>query len=462
MKNSYTKQLLHRFYIIFSLITVMIVMVVNLQYITIVKSGANSYAQDIDKYKLYKNQTQLKNQKELISAPEIIFNSFLNKAIPIYPTVENKQYSMSYTPPYNYWMFIIKPTLLIIFILSIIYFFMRTLLQKGLNNLAKLQSLLHQFLDKESFNKALYQDLFQEDEEISQIASELHELFLKNISISASRKRFIKKFELLNELVFEFDEKLVITEANAVFLKLHCKGENFSELLIQENRSNFFEHRQSLQNGNCEQLTLIDSLGALNTFYEIKIFFDGTTYGAVARDVTASHKEHKRVLHTSLHDTLTGLPNRALFIDRLTKEIATASREKRGFHLLFFDLNKFKEINDTYSHDIGDNILKTFALRVSMSLRDSDTFARFGGDEFLAILPDCSDIEHVIKKIHTSLETPYIHDDINILITTAIGLASYPQDATTPEMLIDFADKAMYLSKQKKRAYYTYTQTCDN
>lgn len=425
-------------------------MVVNLQYITIVKFGANSYAQDIGKYKLYENANFIKTEKKFISAQEIIVNSFLNQAIPIYPTIEKKQYSMSYTPPYNYWMFIIKPTLVIIFILSLIYFFIRTLLQKGLDNLAKLQHLLQEFLDKESFNKALYQELFKEDEEISQVANELHELFLKNISLSKSRKRFIKKFELLNELVFEFNEKLVITEVNTVFLKLHCKGVNFSELLTQENRSKFFDYRKSLQNGECEQLILIDSLEAPNTFYEIKIFFDGTIYGAVARDVTESYKEHEKVLHTSLHDTLTGLPNRALFIDRLTKEIATAKREDRGFHLLFFDLNKFKEINDTYSHDIGDNILKTFALRVSMSLRESDTFARFGGDEFLAILPECSNIKHVINKIHTNLETPYMHDNIIIQISTAIGVAYYPDDATTLEMLINFADEKMYLSKQKK------------
>ena len=158
----------------------------------------------------------------------------------------------------------------------------------------------------------------------------------------------------------------------------------------------------------------------------------------------------QRIAH---HDSLTGLPNRLLFNDRLAQSIRLARRDKRGFALLFLDLNKFKQVNDTLGHDAGDELLQQVAARIRGQLRDSDTLARVGGDEFTVILPDVAtleDAETVARKIVAALSAPIRLErhERSVEIGVSVGVALYPSDAADADALISAADAAMYSAKQ--------------
>jgi diguanylate cyclase (GGDEF)-like protein len=157
------------------------------------------------------------------------------------------------------------------------------------------------------------------------------------------------------------------------------------------------------------------------------------------------------------HDSLTGLPNRKLFSDRLGIALTHAQRNQKEVGIAMLDLDHFKGVNDTLGHDVGDLLLKAAAERLSAELRKGDTVARFGGDEFLLILPDLEVIEDAIQvaqKIVDSFRKPFLIDTHQLIVTTSIGIAVYPQDGTKEDILLKNADKAMYQAKQTGRARY--------
>ena len=157
---------------------------------------------------------------------------------------------------------------------------------------------------------------------------------------------------------------------------------------------------------------------------------------------------------SSQRDLLTGLPNRGLTLDRLEAAIASARRNGRKLGVLFVDLDAFKAVNDTRGHAAGDRALRNAANRLASSVRDSDTVGRFGGDEFLAILPDIEargDALVVAAKMVTALSAPMGSADDSPSLTASIGIATYPDDASTGFDLIAFADKAMYRAKAHAR-----------
>ncbi|OQY38978.1 diguanylate cyclase, partial [Candidatus Atribacteria bacterium 4572_76] len=155
----------------------------------------------------------------------------------------------------------------------------------------------------------------------------------------------------------------------------------------------------------------------------------------------------------SLYDYLTKLPNRVLFYDRMKQEIAYARRERKKFSLMFLDLDNFKEVNDKFGHDIGDQVLQGVAKRFRKLLRKTDTICRLGGDEFIILLPRLAQARvntvDVARKIFSSLSEPFLIKGNQINITTSIGIALYPDDGEKGEILIKSADKAMYLAKKE-------------
>lgn len=164
--------------------------------------------------------------------------------------------------------------------------------------------------------------------------------------------------------------------------------------------------------------------------------------------------------HASLHDPLTGLPNRALFNDRLEHGLAVANRNNLHFAVMFLDLDDFKMVNDTYGHDVGDLVLQTIAGRLKETTRDDDTVCRHGGDEFLYILVNTEsehDIALVAEKIIQAVQIPCdirVRDlSLSLSINASLGIAIYPKDGAAPDALLDKADKAMYRAKQNKCRY---------
>lgn len=153
------------------------------------------------------------------------------------------------------------------------------------------------------------------------------------------------------------------------------------------------------------------------------------------------------------HDELTGLPNRALIMDRIEQGIRDAHRDKQPMAVLFLDLNGFKPVNDTYGHEAGDHVLREVSQRLRMVVRDRDTVGRISGDEFIMILADTDrpGCDVVIEKIRHGFDAPFVIDaETNLTMGVSIGVAIYPDDGATPSDLMRIADNDMYRHKPRR------------
>ncbi|MFX4260728.1 EAL domain-containing protein [Pelotomaculum propionicicum] len=180
---------------------------------------------------------------------------------------------------------------------------------------------------------------------------------------------------------------------------------------------------------------------------------------AVSRDITEKQKYEETIKFQAFHDSLTGLPNRLLFKDRLSLELAHCRRNNKMLALIFLDLDRFKLINDTLGHEVGDLLLCQVAERLSECVREGDTVARLGGDEFTIMLPEITCAEgaaKVAEKILENIRKPVILGEHELFISTSAGIALYPSDGDDTETLIKNADTAMYLSKEKNRDNYQF------
>lgn len=156
--------------------------------------------------------------------------------------------------------------------------------------------------------------------------------------------------------------------------------------------------------------------------------------------------------HLARHDQLTDLPNRELFHDRLHTALAKARREHQRLSLLYIDLDRFKQVNDNYGHDIGDLLLREVAQRISACVRESDTVGRIGGDEFVALLGNVDSPESamaVAEKIRVELDRPFELAGQRLQVSSSIGIASYPDHSGEKKHLLRFADDAMYAAKRQ-------------
>ncbi|MDO8605439.1 MAG: EAL domain-containing protein [Phaeospirillum sp.] len=188
---------------------------------------------------------------------------------------------------------------------------------------------------------------------------------------------------------------------------------------------------------------------------------DGSRRGLVlvGRDITERKLTAARIHHLAHHDSLTELPNRVLFQERLRQALAQAKRSGWTLGLLFLDLDKFKDINDTLGHHVGDLLLKAVAKRLCRCVRETDTVARLGGDEFAVILTDLDDAEgasRVAEAIIASIADPFGLEDHEVLTSTSIGITLYPSDATDADQLLKNADLAMFRSKAEGRNNYHF------
>jgi diguanylate cyclase (GGDEF)-like protein len=181
---------------------------------------------------------------------------------------------------------------------------------------------------------------------------------------------------------------------------------------------------------------------------------------AVRRD---RRRAEERVIHLAYHDSLTDLPNRSLFHDRLEQAVAGARRTQEPVALLVMDLDGFKPINDSLGHYTGDLVLQQVASRLHSVLREADTLARLGGDEFAFVLPrtDGEGAAIAAEKILRVLRQPILVDRASLLVTGSVGIAWFPEHGQTAEMLLQKADIAMYAAKTAKLEFATYTAERD-
>ncbi len=183
-----------------------------------------------------------------------------------------------------------------------------------------------------------------------------------------------------------------------------------------------------------------------------------THYVAVFSDITKVRQSQDQLDHMAHHDPLTSLPNRLLFHDRLNHALQRAVRAQEQLAVLFIDLDRFKNVNDTLGHHVGDELLKQVAGALAGQLREGDTLARLGGDEFIVLLENVDGFGagHVAEKLVTMFEQPFIVADYELFVTGSVGISMFPGDAADLNLLIRNADVAMYQAKARGRNGYQF------
>jgi diguanylate cyclase (GGDEF)-like protein/PAS domain S-box-containing protein len=180
---------------------------------------------------------------------------------------------------------------------------------------------------------------------------------------------------------------------------------------------------------------------------------------AVIRDITERKLTEQQLIHQANYDCLTGLPNRTLILDRLKQAIAFEQRRERHLAVMFLDLDDFKTVNDTLGHEGGNLLLKEVALRLSETVRDTDTVGRLFGDEFVILLRDIPGTEEVIRLIRElsqAFERPFIIGGSEIFATFSVGIALFPEDGSCGDELLKKADTAMYASKKSGKNRFSF------
>ncbi len=251
--------------------------------------------------------------------------------------------------------------------------------------------------------------------------------------------------ELLNMNIFDINPHLKIEHVDALKKIEKEKGKVLNRA-IHKRKDGSLYHAQSL----------IHRVKYNNE--DAFVIFD-TDITKQVEDEKFLEEQTLKLNHQANHDTLTSLPNRMLFHDRLSQIIKSSSRNKEKFALLFLDLDQFKKINDTLGHHFGDDVLIEAALRLKSIIREEDTLARLGGDEFTIILKDVKGIQSasiVAQKIISIIKEPIYTRGQTLSISSSIGISMFPDDATSEENLIKFADTAMYKAKDEGRDNFQF------
>ncbi len=309
------------------------------------------------------------------------------------------------------------------------------------------------------------EDVIRFDEAIDQAIAE------SVFSYSASHDQQARVFETIlsstPDLAFTFDLDGRVAYANQALIAAlslprdQIVGKSFADLGMPNVADLQREIQQVIRTKQPYRCEIHHPTGsgapAWHEYIFVPVLNDEGVVEAIAgtgRDVTERKADARAVWEMANFDAVTGLPNRRLFWDRLEHDVKHARRIGARLALLFIDLDHFKEANDRFGHQVGDRILRLAAARIRSCVRETDTAARVGGDEFTVILQDLNDpkqVEAISEKIRQQLAEPFGTGDEGAPISSSIGITLFPRDASTAEQLIKNADEAMYAAKSAGR-----------
>jgi len=274
--------------------------------------------------------------------------------------------------------------------------------------------------------------------------------------ITIDEKGIIQSFNWAAEKMFGYDANDVI-------------GNNVSMLMPEPHRSSHDKYIHNYMTTGIRKAigseTEVDGLHSDGSTFPLALriseMIDDNVklFVGIAQDITERREAFSRLDYKASHDDLTGLPNRMQFHDRLEVAVTKAQRNKDMVGLMFLDLNRFKQVNDTFGHDVGDQLLKEVAQRLKQSIRQSDTVARLSGDEFTIILEEVTEpeaLDTVANKILLAFKHPFSLANRELPVTTSIGIAVYPSDEQNLDALLTAADTAMYHAKQRGMNQYAF------
>ncbi len=305
-------------------------------------------------------------------------------------------------------------------------------------------------------------------DEISDVAASLEEMMTRVNARDAEQRVYLDTLAILEEAVLELDCDGRIVHASPGWHRLtHCQdnvqGIAITEFIHQYDADALHQVCAAFRSGEKNQAQLrlrLRNDDGSEQWAECRLIAQTGSQGklsgirGILRDITQTYLHEQQITHMALHDALTDLPNRILLDDRIKIATRMASRSEKYVAVCFIDLDHFKKINDSLGHKAGDRLLVAFSKRLREQLRSGDTLARWGGDEFVLLLPELADLEaarEVARKVDEALKQPIPLDDSDYLVTFSMGVALYPDDALDVEGLLSHADRAMFYAKTQGR-----------
>lgn len=322
--------------------------------------------------------------------------------------------------------------------------------------------------------------IFPIDLSISELSLPEKQLYIGIVRDITQRKLDEAEMAKLSLAIEQTADAIMITDRSGVIEYVNCGFENttgYARTKVLGKRPSilksgvqdvsFYQNLwQHVESGSVFQDIFINRKKNGDLYYEEKTITplrdhhgNITHFISTGKDITERMRTQKRLQFLAHHDVLTTLPNRLLFMDRIAHAIAHAKRTKSMLALLFMDLDRFKKINDTLGHTVGDMLLKQLSARLKLSLRQDDTVARLSGDEFAVLLSDIHHVDDVLPITHKILQQysePFLIEGHELFITTSIGIAVFPNDGDNPDTLLKNADTAMYAAKATGRGTFSF------
>ncbi|MFN3593733.1 MAG: putative bifunctional diguanylate cyclase/phosphodiesterase [Thiobacillaceae bacterium] len=306
--------------------------------------------------------------------------------------------------------------------------------------------------------------LLQREDEIGQLTRILDRLMDEALQRQKEHAAYQQTLDLLDDVVIELDSQGRLRNVSNAWSRFtgrgaEVQGQKLAEFFHPEDTAVLDGFLDMLSSGRKQtvmaRLRLAGPEGQ-ERWAELRLARcpEGVTLRGVLRDITQSYLQEQRITHMAMHDALTGLPNRVLLEDRIQVALHSAQRHGHKVAVGFIDLDHFKEVNDSLGHKTGDQVLVALSKRLRRHLRASDTLARWGGDEFVVLLPEMPDsaaIQEVADKLRQAIDTPIQVEDVDYNLTFSAGFAVFPDDAESSETLLSQADRAMFYAKSQGR-----------